>query len=108
MDFDEELNDIIYNNTSDSGNESSAEENDENDDNDGLSVALDVEPMGSHHKDRMDIDEEFPFEVLTTEKIVEHMIDSIREVNTIVQVFNYILLFLIHIFFRTLFFFFYH
>ncbi len=93
MDFDEELNDIIYNNTSDSGNESSAEENDENDDNDGLSVALDVEPMGSHHKDRMDIDEEFPFEVLTTEKIVEHMIDSIREVNTIVQVFNYILFF---------------
>jgi ariadne-1 len=85
MDFDEELNDIIYNNISDSGNESSEEENDENDDNDGLSVALDVEPMGSHHKERMDIDEDFPYEVLTTEKIVEHMIDSIREVNTIVQ-----------------------
>jgi len=84
MDFDEDLNDIIYNNISDSGNESTDEETD-----DGLSVALDAEPIGcsAHHKnDRMDIDEDFPFEVLTTEKIVEHMIDCIREVNTVVQV----------------------
>lgn len=67
-------------NLSDSGNESSDEEDD------GLSVALDAEPMTSSVKERMDIDEEFPFEVLTTEKIVEHMIDCIREVNTVVQV----------------------
>lgn len=79
MDSEDELNDIIYN-ISDSGNETSDEEDD------GLSVALEVEPMGSNVKERMDIDDEFPFEVLTTEKIVEHMIDCIREVNTVVQV----------------------
>lgn len=79
MDSDDDMNDIIYNIT-DSGNESSDEEDD------GLSVALDTEPIGPHLKEKMELDEEFPFEVLTTEKIVEHMIDCIREVNTVVQV----------------------
>ena len=78
MDIEDEY---IYNDVSDSGNESTDEEDD------GLSVALDVEPIcGSDHKERMEIDDDFPYEVLTTESIVEHMIDCIRDVNTVVQV----------------------
>ena len=80
MDIEEDINEYIYNDISDSGNESTDEEDD------GLSVALDVEPIGSHHKERMEIDDDFPFEVLTTKSIVEHMNDSIRNVNTVVQV----------------------
>ncbi|XP_023232654.1 E3 ubiquitin-protein ligase arih1-like isoform X2 [Centruroides sculpturatus] len=72
MDSDE---DVLYG--SDSGNESTGEEDD------GLSIGLEPEPATS--KDKMDIEEEFVYEVLTTEQIVQHMIDCIREVNTVVQ-----------------------
>ncbi len=68
----------------DSGNESSG-----GDDDDGLSVALlDSEPTVSANmssKDKMDFDEDFPFEVLTTEQIMQHMQDCIKEVNNVVQ-----------------------
>lgn len=67
--------DNIYN--TDSGNESSGEEDD------GLSIGLEPEPTTA--KEKMDI-EDFPFEVLTTEDIVQHMIDSIRDVNNVVEV----------------------
>ncbi|XP_067120275.1 E3 ubiquitin-protein ligase arih1-like [Centruroides vittatus] len=73
MDSDE---DVLYG--SDSGNESTGEEDD------GLSIGLEPEPATS--KDKMDIEEEFVYEVLTTEQIVQHMIDCIREVNTVVQI----------------------
>lgn len=67
----------------DSGNESSG-----GDDDDGLSVALlDSEPVVSANMsggDRME-DDDFPFEVLTTEQIMQHMQDCIREVNNVVQ-----------------------
>jgi ariadne-1 len=36
-------------------------------------------------KDRMEIEEEFPFESLTTEQILQDMINCIKEVNTVVQ-----------------------
>ncbi|KAM7311629.1 E3 ubiquitin-protein ligase arih1 [Ixodes scapularis] len=67
--------DNIYN--TDSGNESSGEEDD------GLSIGLEPEPTTA--KEKMDI-EDFPFEVLTTEDIVQHMIDSIRDVNNVVEI----------------------
>lgn len=30
--------------------------------------------------------EEYPFEVLSTEQIVQHMVETIREVNSVIQV----------------------
>lgn len=60
----------------DSGNESSAEDEDE------LSISLEPE---STSREKLET-EEFHFEVLSTEQIVQHMVDCIREVNTVVQV----------------------
>ena len=31
-------------------------------------------------------EEDYPFEVLTTEEIVQHMVDCIKDVNTVVEV----------------------
>lgn len=67
--------DNMYN--SDSGNESSGEEDD------GLSIGLEPEPTAA--KEKMEI-EDFPFEVLTTEDIVQHMINCISDVNNIVEI----------------------
>ncbi|KAK8778939.1 hypothetical protein V5799_019718, partial [Amblyomma americanum] len=64
----------MYN--TDSGNESSGEEDD------GLSIGLEPEPTTA--KEKMEI-EDFPFEVLTTEDIVQHMINCISDVNNIVE-----------------------
>lgn len=68
----------------DSGNVSSTGE-----DEDGLTLALlDNEPTSSSSvacpSERTESDE-FPYVILTTEQIVQHMIDCIKEVNTIVQ-----------------------
>lgn len=72
MDFEEDLR---YDSDSlDSGNESSDVEDD---------VGLDTEPCAGLDKMEM---EEFPSEVLTTEQIVQHMIDCIKEVNNVVEV----------------------
>lgn len=60
----------------DSGNESSAEDEDE------LSISLEPE---SSSREKLET-EEFHYEVLSTEQIVQHMVDCIREVNTVVQV----------------------
>jgi ariadne-1 len=54
----------------DSGNESSGED---------VEFAMEKEDHGP--KDRSS-EEEYPFAVLSTEAIVQHMIDSIREVST--------------------------
>lgn len=59
----------------DSGNESS------NDEDDGFVM----EPEPGSARDRMEI-EEYPYEVLTTEHIVQHMVDSIKEVNCVVEI----------------------
>ena len=61
----------------DSGNESS--------ECGGEVIGLDSEPTGSNEKERMDIEEEFPFESLTTEQILQDMCNCIKEVNTVVQ-----------------------
>lgn len=37
-------------------------------------------------KDHQNEPEDYPYEVLTTEEIVQHMVDCIKDVNTVVQV----------------------
>lgn len=37
-------------------------------------------------KERQSEPEDYPYEVLTTEEIVQHMVDCIKEVNTVVEV----------------------
>lgn len=70
MDSDEDaLNDI------DSGNESSG---------DDVDFAMEVDVRHEREKNQ-DIDD-FPFEVLSTDNIVQHMIDCIKDVNTVLQV----------------------
>lgn len=59
----------------DSGNESSG---------DDVDFAMEIE-SGNPRERSADVDE-YPFEVLSTEEIVQHMIDSIKEVNTVVEV----------------------
>lgn len=57
-------------------------EDDEDDQDDFVDIGMDPEPTSAKHKN----EEEFPYEVLTTEQIVRHMVDCIKEVNTVVQV----------------------
>lgn len=59
----------------DSGNESSG---------DDVDFAMEIE-SGNPRERATDVDE-YPFEVLSTEEIVQHMVDSIKEVNTVVEV----------------------
>lgn len=59
----------------DSGNESSG---------DDVDFAMEVEVTG-HREKQADADD-YPFEVLSTEEIVQHMVDSIKEVNSVVEV----------------------
>lgn len=68
----------------DSGNESSNEEDDLEDD-DGVLLALEPE-NNSIIQDGLDLDDDYPYKVLSTDDIMMHMIDTIREVNTVVQV----------------------
>lgn len=46
---------------------------------------MDVDPTNSKSQQDKDFDD-YPFEVLTTEEIVQHMTDCIKEVNTVVEV----------------------
>ena len=71
----------------DSGNESSNVEDDLEDD-DGVLLAL--EPENNSLQDGIDFDDDYPHRVLSTDDIMMHMIDTIREVNTVVQVFGII------------------
>lgn len=69
--------DTFDNENVDSGNVSS--DGDDCDD-----FAMEIESNIS--KERQSEPEEYPFEVLTTDQIVQHMVDSIREVNAVVEV----------------------
>lgn len=71
MDSDEET---LYDDV-DSGNESSG---------DDVDFAMEVETNNPRERPA-DVDE-YPFEVLSTEEIVQHMVDSIKDVNTVVEV----------------------
>lgn len=66
--------DSTYNENVDSGNVSS----------DGDDFAMEIE--SNIAKERQSEPEDFPFEVLTTDQIVQHMVDSIREVTLVVEV----------------------
>uniref|UniRef100_A0A1B6IAE4 RBR-type E3 ubiquitin transferase n=1 Tax=Homalodisca liturata TaxID=320908 RepID=A0A1B6IAE4_9HEMI len=59
----------------DSGNESSGDE---------VDFPMEVEANNPRER-QIDVDE-YPYEVLSTEEIVQHMVDSIREVNTVVEI----------------------
>ena len=77
--------DYLYDAT-DSGNESPEEEGEEEEDMqdevDDFGIDMDPEPGGSHAQK---IEDEYPFEVLSTEKIVSNMVESIKEVSAVVQ-----------------------
>lgn len=60
----------------DSGNESSGSEDEE--------LCLDIDIPSS--RDRVEQEEDFPYDVLSTEEIVQHMVDCIKEVNTVVEI----------------------
>ena len=60
----------------DSGNESSG---------DDVDFPMEDE-QGNSHKERPSEVEDYPYEVLSTEEIVQHMVDCIKEVNTVVEV----------------------
>lgn len=70
MDSDEETNAV------DSGNESSGPDEIE------FAMEIDVN-SGKEHPAEV---EEYPFEVLSTDEIVQHMSDSIKDVNLVVEV----------------------
>lgn len=71
MDSDDDTFDNV-----DSGNVSSGE--------DDFPIVDEVEMSCS--KDRQSEHDEYPYEGLTTEEIVQHMVDCIKEVNTVVEV----------------------
>jgi len=72
MDSDEEN---LYDDV-DSGNESSG---------DDVDFAME-DDQGNAHKERPCEVEDYPYEVLSTEEIVQHMVDCIKDVNTVVEV----------------------
>lgn len=71
MDSEEETYDDV-----DSGNESSGDDN--------MEFAMEIEAANPRER-ASDVDD-YPFEVLSTEEIVQHMVDSIKEVNMVVEV----------------------
>lgn len=73
----------------DSDIDSYADENDSgNVSTDDDNFAMDVD-INNTRQQREDL-ENYPYEVLTTEDIVRHMVDCIKEVNTVVEVCHFI------------------
>jgi len=68
--------DLFYN------DDDSAHEMDDDDD-DFVEMGIEPEPTSTNEKTDVEV---FLYEVLTTEQIVQHMVDCIKEVNTVVQV----------------------
>ncbi|XP_046912406.1 E3 ubiquitin-protein ligase arih1l isoform X2 [Dermatophagoides farinae] len=63
------------------------DDDDEDLDDDSVLLALDTNVGNSirQRPDGMDMDDDYPFKVLTTEDIMRYMNDTIKEVNTVVQ-----------------------
>lgn len=59
------------------------DEEEEEEEDDFVDMGMDAEASGTHPKHD---EEDFPFQVLTADEIVKHMVDCIKEVNTVVQV----------------------
>lgn len=51
-------------------------------------LPMEMEPAESSSTHERRDDEDFHYEVLTAEQIVQYMVDSIKEVNAVVQVCN--------------------
>lgn len=71
----------------DSDIDSFADENDSGNvstDDDNFAMDVDI----NNTRQQVDL-ENYPYEVLTTEDIVRHMVDCIKEVNTVVEVRKY-------------------
>lgn len=49
----------------------------------GIGLGDEAGPSGSRDQK---VEEEYHFEVLSTEQIVQHMVESIKEVNSVIQV----------------------
>ena len=75
----ESEDDILYDD--DSGNDAEEDEEDE-----FVDFEIAPEPTTTQHQAEKNDMEDFPFEVLTADQIVKHMVDCIREVNAVVQV----------------------
>lgn len=75
MDSEEET--LYDDNENDSGNESSG---------DDVDFAMEVESAAM--RDRQNDTDDYPYEVLSTEEIVQHMVDCIKDVNTVVEVWS--------------------
>lgn len=93
MDGESDDDSTFDNENVDSGNVSS----------DGDDFAMEIESNIS--RERQSEPEEYPFEVLTTDQIVQHMVDSIREVTAVVEVWWKFLPKKIFLFFLSLFWF---
>ena len=50
-----------------------------------IGIGLGEEPGPSNGRDQKS-EEEYHYEVLSTEQIVQHMVESIKEVNSVIQV----------------------
>ncbi|ELU08282.1 hypothetical protein CAPTEDRAFT_96432 [Capitella teleta] len=59
------------------------DEEEEEEEDDFVDMGMDAEASGTHPKHD---EEDFPFQVLTADEIVKHMVDCIKEVNTVVQI----------------------
>lgn len=79
MDSEEE---ILYD-AVDSGNESSGDD-----------VDFPMEIEAGNQRERAGDTDEYPYEVLSTEQIVQHMVDCIKEVNTVVEVCTIVIYFI--------------
>ena len=79
--------DEFFYDDSDSGNVSPEPDQDDEDDLDyGVDLGLGDEPGSSRSDQRGCGEEDYPYEVLSTERIVEHMVECIKEVNSVIQI----------------------
>ena len=85
--------DYLYDEDDDNTDSGNAGSSDDDDDGIGMDLESDIPSsshLGSTSLDRSGSerqhDEEYHYEVLTTEQIVEHMVESIKEVNNVIQV----------------------
>lgn len=68
--------DLVY-------DDDSCDETSDNDDEEFVDMVVEPEAGSTHDRHEP---EEFPYEVLTADKIVQFMVDCIKEVNSVVQV----------------------
>jgi len=70
----------------DSGNESPYIDDDDEDDEFGSDIGLGEEPGPSDRADGGHDEDDFSFEILSTEQIVQHMVKCISEVTNVIQI----------------------